>query len=249
MLPPTRHGAPPPCLSAIERTPIGECLGTGAIAVDAPGALASAAVNSTKARLAAISMLDRAFSAVSDEELLRLVEALPEDHLTGLRHIVGVRAEGGSEPAPAEMLEAVRTAAVKGRINADLERIAVLVTDACLADCIEKLGDAADLPGREDLDAVVPDLVATHGVATVRLMLAAVVVGEAPASATIIDMLKNDDVVKLPPVQPRPIAPLLPPRHDDEERARLKAARKERKAAEQAAARARREQQARAKGR
>lgn len=225
-------------------------------------------MNSTKARLAAISLLDRAFSAVSDDELQTLIDALPEDHLSVLRHIAGVRtghgdhdhgpdcdhdhddeAGAGDQGDDAPLVPAVRTAAVKGRINADLERIAVLLTDACLADCIDQLGDAADLPSHDDLQAVIPGLVETYGVPTVRLMLASVVVGEAPAAATIVDLLKNDDVVKLPPAQPRPIAPVLPPRHDDDERARLKAARKERKAAEQAAARARREQQARAKGR
>ncbi len=147
------------------------------------------------------------------------------------------------------MVDDVRAAGVKGRINADLERISVLVTDACLAECITELGDKADLPSHDDLQRVLPGLVEKHGVATVRLMLASVVAGDAPASPTIVKLLKNDDLVKLPPVEARPVAPVLPPRHDEEERARLKAQRKERKAAEQAAARARREQQARARGR
>jgi hypothetical protein len=211
--------------------------------------LASSAVNSTKARLAAISMLDRAFSALSDDELKGLIEALPEDHVSALRHIAAIRDDIDAGTVDTEVIEAVRTAANKGRINADLERISVLLTDACLADCIEALGDAADLPSYDELQAAIPGLVEAHGVPTVRLMLAAVVVGDAPAGPTIIDILKHDDVVKLPPAQPRPMAPVLPPRHDEAERARLKAARKERKAAEQEAARARREQQARAKHR
>lgn len=197
-------------------------------------------------------MLDRALSAVPDDDLQRLIDALEDDHLSALRHIASVRDDDdddGADDESAVMVPAVRTAAAKGRINADLERIAVILTDACLADCIEKLGDAADMPSHDELQAVIPDLIAAHGMPTVRLMLAAVVVGEAPAAPTIIDMLKHDDVVKLPPAAPRPMAPVLPPRHDEAERARLKAARKERKAAEQAAARARREQQARAKGR
>jgi hypothetical protein len=200
-------------------------------------------VNSTKARLAALALLDRALAAVDDADLTRLVESLPDENLAALRHIAGVRDDAD------DLVPAVRTAAAKGRINADLERIAVLLADECLADCIERLGDAADLPSHDELQAVIPDLIATHGLPTVRLMLAAVVVGEAPAAPTIIDLLKNDDVVKLPPAQPRPAAPPPAPRHDEAERARLKAARKERKAAEQAAARARREQQARARQR
>lgn len=193
----------------------------------------------------AISLLDRAFASTSDDELAALIAALPEDHLKALRHIAGVR----EDKEATDMVEDVRNAGVKGRINADLERISVLVTDACLAECITELGDKADLPSHDDLQRVLPGLVEKHGVATVRLMLASVVAGDAPASPTIVKLLKNDDVVKLPPVEARPVAPVLPPRHDDEERARLKAQRKERKAAEQAAARARREQQARARGR
>jgi hypothetical protein len=200
-------------------------------------------VNTTKARMMAISLLDRAFASTSDDELATLVGALPEDHLKALRHIAGVR----DEVEAADMVADVRTAGVKGRINADLERISVLLTDACLADCITALGDKADLPSHDDIQAVVPALVETYGVPTVRLMLASVVAGDAPAAPTIVRILKHDDVLKLPPVEARPVAPVLPPKHDDEERARLKAQRKERKAAEQAAARLRREQQANAR--
>jgi hypothetical protein len=45
------------------------------------------------------------------------------------------------------------------------------------------------------------------------------------------------------------LAPLLPPKADDEERLRLKAQRKERKAQEQAEAKLRRDQVARARNR
>ena len=44
-------------------------------------------------------------------------------------------------------------------------------------------------------------------------------------------MLKNDDAVKLPPVDPKPLAPLLPLKQEDAGRLALKAQRKERKAA------------------
>ena len=96
---------------------------------------------------------------------------------------------------------------------------------------------------------MIPTLVDKHGIGVVRLMLAATVVGEAPASATIVGMLKHDETVKLPPVEAKPVAPLLPPKQDDDERLALKAQRKERKASEQAEARLRREQIARAKNR
>jgi hypothetical protein len=239
-------------------------------------------VNTTKAHIAALSLLDRALIAISDDEMKALLAGLPADHVTAIKRISGLRAADGSEldgdgdgdaaeaeaeadagdEAPAttatsataadfddSVIEAIRTAAHKGRLNGDLQRLGVVMSDACLAECVTLLGDKADLPSEDDLTGVMPTLVEHHGVGTVRLMLASTVVGEAPASATIVGMLKNDELVKLPPLEPKPLAPLLPPKQDDAERIRLKAQRKERKAAEQAAARLRREQIARAKNR
>jgi hypothetical protein len=229
-------------------------------------------VNTAKARIAAIALLDRAFQNVTDDELAALAASLPEDHLSALRHIAGLRGHGHHEHGPdcdhdhddatdeatdeaaaddpvdtAELVPALRTAAVKGRINGDLERISVILTDTCLAECIEKLGSKADLPSHDDLQAVFPELIDTHGRSTVQLMLASVVAGEAPASPTIIRILKHDEVLALPKVEPKPVAPLLPAKADDEERARLKEQRKARRAQEQAEARARREQAERAR--
>lgn len=210
------------------------------------------AVNSTKAHIAALSLLDRAFIAIPDDELSALIAGLPDDHLSAVKRIAGVRDEaptGDDESAEESLVGAVREAAHKGRVNGDLHRLGVVLSDACLADCIEKLGDNADFPSEEDLQKVIPDLVEAHGVGVVRLMLASTIVGEAPASATIVGMLKTDETVKLPPLDLKPLAPLLPPKHDEAERLALKAQRKERKAHEQAAAKLRREQIARAKNR
>ncbi len=205
-------------------------------------------MNTTKAHIAALSLLDRALIATTDDELAALMAGLPEDHVSAIKKISGVR----EDDAPAtsdELVAAVRGAAHKGRLNGDLQRLGVVLTDACLAECVEQLGENADLPSEDDLNAVMPGLVETHGVGAVRLMLAATVVGEAPASATIIGMLKNDELVKLPPAELKPLAPLLPPKQDDADRLAIKAQRKERKLQEQAEARLRREQVARAKNR
>jgi hypothetical protein len=105
------------------------------------------------------------------------------------------------------------------------------------------------MPTEEELQAVIPGLIERHGLALVRLMLAATVVGEAPVSAIIVGLLKSDETVKLPQAEQKPLAPLLPPKADDAERLRLKALRKERKAQEQAEAKLRREQIARARNR
>ncbi|MCU1394123.1 MAG: hypothetical protein JWM34_2551 [Ilumatobacteraceae bacterium] len=200
-------------------------------------------MNTTKAHIAALSLLDRAMIAVTDEELAALMAGLPEDHVSAVKRISSVR----DEEAPTdEVVAAIREAAHKGRLNGDLQRLGVVLSDACLADCVEQLGDNADLPSEEDLTKVMPDLVTKHGVGVVRLMLASTVVGEAPASPAIINLLKTDELVKLPPAADKPLAPLLPAPQADAE---LKAARKERKAQEQAAAKLRREQAARAKNR
>ena len=114
---------------------------------------------------------------------------------------------------------------------------------ASLADCIEALGDHADHPSTEQLREVIPKLVESHGKAITQLMLASTVAGEAPASAIIRDLLKNDDDIKLPPAQPKPMSPIVQaPEVDPAERAAIKAKRKEMKQRKQEAARRRREQ-------
>lgn len=207
------------------------------------------AVNTTKAHIAALSLLDRALIAITDEELAALLAGLPEDHSAAVKRIAGVLDDDDTEGAGVDLVAAVRAAAHKGRLNGDLQRLGVVLSDTCLADCVEQLGDKADFPAEEDLQGAMPGLIEKHGVGTVRLMLASTVVGEAPASSIIIGMLKNDDAVKLPPADPRPLAPLLPLKQQDADRLALKAQRKERKAHEQAAAKLRREQITRAKHR
>ena len=224
-------------------------------------------MNTTKAHIAALSLLDRALLAITDDDMKALLAGLPEDHIIAIKRISGLRAnddDAAAHDAAADaaddaadkaseiddtLVEAIRAAAHKGRLNGDLQRLGVVMSDACLAECVDQLGDKSDLPSEDDLTAVLPGLIENHGVGAVRLMLASTVVGEAPASATIVDLLKTDELVKLPVLEPKPLAPLLPVKADDAERLRLKALRKERKASEQAAAKLRREQIARAKNR
>jgi len=188
-----------------------------------------------KTRLQSLGLLDRALAATTDEEIDALVAALDDDH----REAVERLAEGIT-PA------AIREAGVKGRVNGTLESIAVVLADACLADCIEQLGDHSDNPTSDQLREVLPGLIERHGVACTRLMLATTVVGEAPASAIVRDLLKHDDDVKLPPMEPRPIPPVVDvKRGSDAEREAVKAKRREQKLRRQAEARARREQSAR----
>jgi hypothetical protein len=192
-----------------------------------------------KTRLQSLGLLDRAFGAASDDELDAMVAGLDEDHREAVERLAG-----GTDA------DSIRDAVHKGRMNGGMESLAVVLADAALADCIEQLGDHADNPSSDELREVLPGIVERHGVAVTRLMLASTVVGEAPASAIIRDLLKHDDVVKLPPAPERPITPLVQaPRVSDEEREAVLERRRELKARRQADARARREQSARDRGR
>ena len=156
-----------------------------------------------KTRLQALGLLDRSIRATSDDELVSATEALDDDHKEAVERLVA----GTVTP------EANREAVVHGRMNGTMESIAMVLSDAALADCIDKLGDHADEPTTEQITEVLPGLVERHGLAITRVMLASTVAGEAKASAIIRDLLKSDDLVKLPKEEPRRIVP--PAERDD----------------------------------
>ena len=194
-------------------------------------ALPSSGVNQTRTRLQSLGLLGRAFQAATDEELDALVAALDEDHRDALTELVATDAAS------------VRAAVAEGRIDGTMESIAVVLVDACLADCIEQLGDHADNPSSDELRDVLPGIIERHGVAATRIMLASTVAGEANASAIIRDLLKSDDDVKLPPAEEPPVVVFERHRDDDDpDRQALLARRKQQRKAKQDAARARREQ-------
>jgi hypothetical protein len=190
-----------------------------------------------KTRLQSLGLLDRALRALTDEELEAAIAALGDDHREAMERLVG-----GAVTA-----EAVRATAAKGRIDGTLESIALVLTDAALADCITQLGDHADNPTSEQLRAVLPGIIERHGLGMARLMLASTLAGEAAASAVIRDLLKHDETVKLPPVDDTQSGPVARP--PDSADADVKARRREHKQRKQADARIRREQSARARHR
>lgn len=197
-------------------------------------------MNQVKSRLQSLGLLDRAFAATADADLDGVIEALDDEHREALDELVGGEADAAS----------IRAATTRGRLDGTMENIALVVTDACLADCIEQLGDDADRPSSDQLREALPGLIERHGLAMTQLMLASTVAGEAPAAAIIRDLLKHDDVVKLPPAEPKPMSPIIEARAvSPEERAATKARRKELKQKKQEAARAAREQAARARNR
>jgi hypothetical protein len=196
-------------------------------------------VNQTKNRMQALGLLDRSIKAATDDDLTAAIEALDDDHREGLESFV-------EELTPAGVRDAVKA----GRINGEMEAIAAVVTDACLADCIKELGDHADNPSTAQLQEVLPGLTERHGVAITRIMLAATVAGEAPASAIIRDLLKNDELVALPKVDEVTIAPLIDTqKRSDDEQAELRAKRAEARKAKKDAERARKAQSAAARNR
>ncbi len=200
-------------------------------------------MNQVKNRLQSLGLLDRAFAVATDEELTSLIDSLDEEHLDALADLI--EADGDVDTS------AVRSAIASGRLDGTMEGVAMVLTDACLADCIEQLGDNADHPSSEDLREVLPGLIERHGLAANRIMLASTVAGEAPAAAIIRDLLKNDDLIALPPAESKSVipTPTSGDGRDDAEREALRERRREAKARKQAEAKARREQAARAKRR
>lgn len=201
-------------------------------------------MNELKNRLQALALLDRAFAAMTDDELESLVDSLPDDHREALDKISGARDDGGFADPAARTL-AVRATAARGRMNGGLEQVTTLLTDVCLADCISALGEHADHPSEEQLREVTPALLDKHGLPTVRLMLAGSVAGEAAASAMLIRLLKYDDELALPKEERAETVVLPAPHADDDLRARRRAM----KDAKKADASNRRQQQMRAKNR
>jgi hypothetical protein len=192
-----------------------------------------------KNRMQALGLLDRAIKAATDDELTAAIDALDDDHREGLESFVGSLDASG-----------VRAAVKAGRIDGGMEAVAAVITDACLADCITELGDHSDNPTTDQLQEVLPGLVERHGLSNVRIMLAGTVAGEAPASAIIRDLLKTDDVVALPKVEPTTPAPVVDHRkRSDSEQAAVRAKRAEQKQARKEADRARRAQSAAARNR
>lgn len=197
------------------------------------------AVNQMKNRMQALGLLDRAFKATTDEELMAAMESLDDDHREGLETFVDEMTADG-----------VRAGVKTGRIDGGMEAIAAIISDACLADCIEQLGDHAENPSTDQLTEVMPGVIERHSLGIARIMLAGTVAGEAPAAAIIRDLLKNDETLALPKAEITEIAPLIDTaKRSDDEQAELRAKRKAAKAAKKEAERARREQAAAARRR
>jgi len=201
-------------------------------------------VNQVKNRIASLALLDRAFRQLTDDTVVTLRANLDDEKREAFDKVAGAK-----DSSDADLVAAVRSVAIKGRLNGNLERMSLLLSDACLSDCIEALGNSADDPSEEQLRDVIPGLVEKHGLATVQVMMASAVTGEAEASPILVRFLKHDEAWKLPPVETVTTAPVVATPTDDAERIALREQRKARRAAEQEAARARRDQAQKARRR
>jgi hypothetical protein len=195
-------------------------------------------VNQVKNRMQALGLLDRSIKAATDDEITSGIEALDDDHREGLESFV----EGDLD------VDSFRAGVKAGRIDGSMEAIAAVLTDAALADCIEQLGDNADNPSTDQLKEVLPAIIKDHGLAMTRIMLAGTVAGEAPASAIIRDLLKNDDELALPKMEEVQSAPVLDTsKRSADAQTELREQRKAAKAAKKEEDRARKAQSASAR--
>jgi hypothetical protein len=76
--------------------------------------------------------------------------------------------------------------------------VATALTQRANDSTVEALGDNSDDPSREDLDAVLPDIVEEYGAGLVRLMLASYAISDAPVRAVMRELLETDERFALP---------------------------------------------------
>ena len=106
--------------------------------------------------------------AITDDEFVRIIVALrglfaAEDTGIKLESVEAFRdALERLRQLPPDERDALRGAMARSERPVHV-RTAVELTDACLADCIEQLGDHADNPSTDQLKEVLPGIVERHG--------------------------------------------------------------------------------------
>lgn len=199
------------------------------------GTLTWTPVNTMKTRLASLNLVDRALQSLTDDELNQLIDAMPEEAREPYAEVIG-------EAGAIDRAAGTRLAASRGRVNGTLDQIAFVLSERCLDECIQKLGDSSENPTEDELRTASYELVETHGVGAVRLMLAAALLGEAQAGPVCIRLLKHDDALRLPPQPESQRAAASVVADDDPEREALRERRKDDRRRKQTEAQARREQ-------
>ncbi len=141
----------------------------------------------SKDHVVRLARLEAEFRNLPDATFAVLVEALPEE----AKSVLSSRS-GGEDSVD---IQGLRDAMRRSRMKGLPDQVAAAITEPCLDSCITALGDKADLPSLDDLAAVTPGLVATHGLATTRLMFASAALQEAPAASAILKLLKANPVL------------------------------------------------------
>lgn len=142
-------------------------------------------VNS-KEHVIRLATVERELRAMPDETLRTLIDAANDEAKKWLAGLSGGGIDGTVD------ITALRGSLTRGRMKGVPDKVAAIVTDPCLQDCIGALGEKADLPTEAELLAVTPGLAERHGIATTRLMFASAVLGAAPSAPAILKLLKND---------------------------------------------------------
>ena len=139
----------------------------------------------SKEHVLRLALVERELRAVTDQEIRKLAKTVPAEVQQWLCTLSG-STDDSVDP------EGLRGAMKRGRMKGVPDRVSTALTDVCLTDCIEQLGEKSDHPSVDDLLAVTPGLVERHGKTVTRLMFASAVLSEAPAGNAIVKVLKTD---------------------------------------------------------
>src|SRR4051794_3125666 len=145
---------------------------------------------------APLDRLSAALATFDDDALDDAIRALGEgEHLVELAQALNAKRPALlSHPHPSSLVRPRIYSGPPGR------RVlaALSIAGPCSDDCIDVLGDKSDDPTREDMDAVLDDLVERWGAQMVTLMLAAYPAMDAPAGPTFAEILDTDERFAIP---------------------------------------------------
>jgi hypothetical protein len=156
------------------------------------------------------------FGSMSDESLVGLATALPENLRDAFARAVGLRR--GSLDDPATLATSIRTGMVAHKSIIDA---GVLLSEPCTEFFVDTLGEASDDPSFDDLQSLIPTAVEKFGLDAVRLMA----VQYSVALGGFRRLVNEDERFKIPTTAAAAAAPV----HDDAAQEAKRAARKARR--------------------
>jgi hypothetical protein len=137
-----------------------------------------------------LERLGRAIAALDDDTVKAAVGALSENSRTELASNLQLpRATLHLGSALAPLLRRKASGAPPQRRLS----VAFTLTEPANDETVHALGDRHENPSRDDLDAVLPDVIEHHGTPLVTLMLAAYAASDAPCQAVMAELLDTDE--------------------------------------------------------